>query len=102
MKQVEIRWTTFIIIPCALAFLAWASASIVLMIKSTEAISTTTLLCADRLINEVEHKKALEDNNETLTRENLFLRGRISSLEELYGLSKTSYEQSRGIGGTPD
>ena len=101
-----VRFTDILLLACALVFIAWAVVGSIFMVKSANAIegtanaaSSTALMCAERMINEVELKKQQTTTIETLQRENLFLRGRLETFETLYGLSRESYEKSKGAGG---
>lgn len=105
-RQINVHLPKVLFAVAIVVLLAWSVVSTIFVIRASYfvgdaslAVSSTSLMCAERLMNEVDAKAERKATIDTLTRENLFLRGRISSLEELYGLSKTNYEAAKGVGG---
>ena len=99
----------WLFISLCVLFAAWLLASTLVMFKSQVAISHTTILCADRLIAEIDTRRALENEADTLRKNNLFMAGRVQAFERMLGVAHgTSYgedvnhimeESSNGVGG---
>ncbi len=79
-----------------LCIAALALASSAFMVESMKSISGATLLCADRMITEVEARHAMESENETLRLRVIELNAKVTLFNELYGLSKENYRESIG------
>ncbi|KKL97335.1 hypothetical protein LCGC14_1835500 [marine sediment metagenome] len=91
---------------CALVFIAFIMVSSYFIIRTTDAIAnisnaanSTALMCAERLVNEIETKEERKTMINALQRENLFLRGKLETFNKLYKLTNDSYKESEGTGG---
>ena len=87
---------TWLMVILVIIFLLWMFASSVVMWKAQYAISHTTLMCTDRLINEMDIRVAMKNELESLRRANLIMSGKVKSYERMLDIAHDNYDKNYG------
>jgi hypothetical protein len=83
----------------AIALIFWALTSTAFLIMAMKTIASTTSMCSERLISEVERSMVLDRQNRSLVESNNFMLNRLKVYDEFLLATKIKRTANYGIGG---